>query len=345
MSFMKTDTNQVGLDIGTTGIRVVELKNPHTSPKLVAYGSVDIDTKVVQSDAQIDRQAVSDAVSKLLTEAKISSKNVIAGLPSAKVFASLVNMPKMSEQEMSKSIRYQAEQYVPMNLDQVKLDHAVVGETPDGKQQEVLLVGSPISLAERYLHLLESVGLDVQALEPDASALARSLVNNKDAAVVILDMGALSTDLVTVHNGQPKLIRSIPVGGETFVKTASQSLNIEPQQAFQFVYKFGLTTSKLEGQVRGAIKNNVDSLVSELDKSNKFFLSRYKNLKLSKVIITGKASILPEFPAYLANAINLPVEIGNAWGRINVSGDQQQSVLGVANRFAVAAGLALRGIE
>ncbi|MBI4100963.1 type IV pilus assembly protein PilM [Candidatus Microgenomates bacterium] len=340
MALFQSDSNRIGLDIGTTGLRLVQVRG--SDHKLVTYGSVPVESKVVQSDAEVDRQQIVAAVKKLLGDSKVTSKTVVAGLPSAKVFSSLINLPKMSVGELEKSVRYQAEQHVPMALNQVKLDWMVVGETADGKQQEVLIVAAPISLAERYLSILEGSGLEVAALEPDAFALARALVSANDVAAVALDVGASATDLVTVHNSFPKLIRSIPVGGDTFVKAAAQMLNLETEQAFQFVYKFGLAQGKLEGQVHKAIKSSIDSLVSELDKSIKFFVGRYKDVKINKVILTGKASLVPEFPAYLANSVNLPVEIGNSWAHIATPTDLQQQLMELSNQFAVACGLAIR---
>lgn len=339
----KKDTESIGLDIGTTGLRLVQVKNDKENARLVTYGHLAMDSKVLQSDSAVDRGQLTAGIKKLLAQTQISTKNVVAGLPSSKVFTSLISLPKMTPAELAQSVQYQAEQHVPMAIDQVKLDWMIVGETAGGKQQEILLVAAPISLAERYLTILEAAGLNAIALEPDALALARALANPQDSVSVVLDVGANSTDLVTTHTGKPKLVRSIPTGGDTFVRAASQALNLEPEQAYQFVYKFGLAQTKMEGQVKKAIQTTVDSLVSEIDKSNKFFLNRYKDAKISKLVLTGKASMIPELPAYIANGVNLPVEIGNSWAQISTPADLQTKLMEVSNEYAVACGLALRG--
>ncbi|MBI3983861.1 type IV pilus assembly protein PilM [Candidatus Microgenomates bacterium] len=342
LKLFKTDSELLGIDIGTTGIRLVQVKHGGAEARLVTYGTVPLESSVLQSDAEIDKQAVVAAIRKLVADSKATAKNAVVGLPTSKVFASLVALPKMSPTELAKSIQYQAEQHVPMALDQVKLDWMVVGESSDGKQQEVMLVAAPNSLAERYLAIMEASGLDVVAIEPDAIALCRALTNPSDQAVVVLDVGSNSTDLVMVQQGNPKLIRSIPVGGETFVKATAQNLNLEPDQAFQFVYKFGLAQSKMEGQVQKALKASVDNLVSELDKSIQFFLNRYKDNRVVKVVLTGKASVVPDLPLYIANGVNLPVEIGNSWIKIMTPADLQTQLMELSNQFAVACGLALR---
>jgi type IV pilus assembly protein PilM len=342
MGLFKGDVSQIGLDIGTTAVRVVQLRPGGAKPQLVTYGAVPVDPKILQSDSPGDRQQLVAVIKKLLQDAKVTTHNVVVGLPSSKVFASLINLPKMNEQELDKSIQYQAEQYVPVPLDQVKYDWLITDDGGTGTQMEVLLVAAPNTLSESFYSLMEAVGLETVAIEPDGFGLARSLAAGAQNGVVILHFGANSTDLVTVYKGTPRLMRSIPIGGETLVKTVAQNLNLEHEQASQFVYKFGLSEGKLEGQVHRAIQSNVEGLVSEVTKSNKFFLSRYKDAKIDKVVISGGSSQLPELPNYIANEVGLPVEIGNSWNNVHFNPAQQDQLLSVSNQFSVATGLALR---
>ncbi len=143
-------------------------------------------------------------------------------------------------------------------------------------------------------------------------------------------------------NGVPRLTRAIPTGSEAVVRAAMQNLNIDAAQAEQFVFKFGLSKDKLEGQIYQAIINTVDILVTEIDKSIKFFQTRYTGNKVDRIIVTGGASALPEFPVYLANKFGISVEIGNAWRNISFAPARQNELLAVSNHFGVAAGLAER---
>lgn len=344
MNLFGGEASVFGLDIGSTGIRAVQLRGANLPKTLVTYGGLAVESKVVQSNAPTDRQRLADAIKKLIEEAHISTNNVVLGVPSAKVFSTVVDLPPMTEQELAKSIKYQAEQYIPMPLDKVKLDWAVLGKSPDGSnKQEVLLVSVPNAYGEEQLELVESIGLNVVAVEPDSIALTRSLVaQTYPGAGLLLDLGALTSDLVVISNGAPRLVRSIPIGGETLVKSAAQNLNIDHKQAEQFVAKFGLTQTKLEGQVHRAIKGTVDSLVDEIKKSQKFFSARYTDVKLEKIIVSGGASRLPEFPLYLANAVGLPVEIGNAWTNTSYDPGLHDTLLSLSSQFSVAVGLALR---
>jgi type IV pilus assembly protein PilM len=155
-------------------------------------------------------------------------------------------------------------------------------------------------------------------------------------------MGARTTDLIVVYGGAPRLIRSIAVGGETLIKSAMQNLNTDYKQAAQFVSKFGLAQDKLEGQVFKALKSSMESLIEEIKKSVKFFSSRYQQISIEKIVVSGGASRLPEFPLYVANNTGMPVEIGNAWTNANYSSTLHDTLLSISSQFSVATGLALR---
>lgn len=332
-----------GLDIGTTAIRAVQLRGG-SNKSLVRYGSIPVDTKISQSDSEQDRKALSDAVASLVKQSGLTVNNVVLGIPSNKMFATVVDFPKMSSSELSKTIGYQAEAHIPMSLDEVKLDWAVLGDSPiDPDKIEVLLASVPNTYAESRLDMLESIGLNVIALEPDALALSRSLLpRGTQGAHMVLDIGNAATDLVVTLNDAPRLIRSIPTGGSTFIKAAIQNLNVDEKQAEQFVYKFGLNQDKLEGQVYKALETTVDSLTSEIQKSVKFFTQRYKGVNFEKIIMSGGASTLPGFPLYVANKLSLPVEIGNAWMNVSYPKAKHNDLITLSNHFGVSVGLAER---
>jgi len=132
------------------------------------------------------------------------------------------------------------------------------------------------------------------------------------------------------------------VGTEAIIRSAVAGLGVDANQATQFVYKFGISKDKLEGRVYNAIINVVDNLVAELEKSIKFFQGRYTTLKLERMIVTGGASTLPEFPLYLANKFGVNVEIGNAWRNVSFPASRQNELLSISNHFSVACGLAER---
>jgi type IV pilus assembly protein PilM len=333
-----------GLDIGTTAIRLVQLRGSGPVKSLVRYALVPVDTKIVLSDAKADQQKIANIIKELVGQAKVTTSNVAVGLPASRVFTTVVDVDRLNHSELGKSIYYQADTLIPTPLDESKIDWALLGDSPvDANKLEVLLSSVPNQFIESRLDMLEGIGLNVVAFEPDQIALARAVVAaDAPGPQMVIDMGAMSTDLVIAFGGGPRLTRSIPTGTDSVLKAAIQNLNIDEKQAEQFVYKFGLGKDKLEGQIYNAIIGTVDVLVSEIEKSIKFYQTRYAQNPIEKILVTGGASSLPEFPLYLANKFGINVEIGNAWRNVSYPDGQQNELLAVSNHFAVAAGLAER---
>jgi type IV pilus assembly protein PilM len=332
-----------GLDLGTTGIRVVELKGA-ASKAILHYGHAPLEGTVGLSDAKVDQNKVSKIIADLIKATGITTKNVAVNLPSNRVFTTVVDMDKMPNDELAKTIRYQADSYIPTPLAESKIDWAVLGDSlKDPKKVEVLLSSVPNAYIENRLEILENAGLNVVAFEPDSMALARAVVPvNNNLPQLILDIGSAATDLIVTFGQVPHLSRSIAVGYQALIQTAAHYLGIDMAQAEQFVFKFGLGKDKLDGKVYNAIIGTVDNLVAEIEKSIKFFEGRYPNQKLDRIIVTGGASSLPEFPLYLANRFKLNVEIGDSWRNVSYPSSQQNELAALSNHFAIAVGLAER---
>ena len=344
MSMLSGVSDFFGLDIGTTAVRAVQLRGSGPNKTLVKYGYVPIDQKLSVSDAKADQQKLVQIIKTLLDQANISVKNVAVGLPSNRVFTTVVDMDRLSPSELGKTINFQADALIPTPLSESKLDWALLGDSPkDQGKVEILLSSVANEYIEGRLDALESIGLNVIAFEPDTLALARAMTAPETLLpTMVLDIGNKTTDIIITMNGVPRLTRSIPTGSDAIVKSAMQNLNIDEQQAQQFVFKFGLGKDKLEGQIYNAIIGTVELLVSDVDKSIKFFTTRYANTRIDRIIVTGGASTLAEFPLFLANKFGLNVEIGNAWRNIAFPAERQNELLSLSNHFGVAAGLAER---
>lgn len=337
-------TDFFGLDIGPSSLQVVQLKITNTGRVLDHYGTVAVEGNVAMSDSKADWPKLGAAIDALVKSSGISTKNVAVGVPSNRVFTTVIDMDKLSQADLAQTIRYQADSLIPTPMAESKIDWAALGPSPvDPKKIEVLLSSVPNDYVEGRLDMLESIGLNPIAFEPNSFALVRALVPEATTATqMVLEVGNISTDLVIAIGGVPRLTRSIPIGLSTIVRAASNSLGIDPPQAAQFVHKFGLGRDKLEGQIYNAIIGTVDNLMSEVDKSIKFFAGRYPHSKLERIVMTGGASTLPEFPLYTANRFGLNVEIGNAWGNVSFPQGAQNELLSVSYKFAVACGLAQR---
>lgn len=333
-----------GLDIGTTAIRLVQLSGSDRIKALQRYAYVPIDAKLTLSDSKTDQQQVAQTIKSLVEKSGVSTRNVAVGLPSGRVFTTVVDIERLNDEELGKSIQYQADSLIPTPLAESKIDWHVLGDSPADKTKlEVLLSSVPNKYVEDRLDMLEAIGLNVIAFEPDSMALTRAVVAaDATSAQMVLDVGHSATNLVLVMNGAPRLTRSIPTGYDAIIRAAQQNLNIDEAQAQQFVGKFGLNQEKLEGQVFHAINGTVDLLMGEIEKSIKFFAARYQGQTPERIIVTGAAAALPEFPVYVANKFAVNVEIGNAWRNVSFPKAKENELLALANQFGVAAGLAER---
>jgi Tfp pilus assembly PilM family ATPase len=191
---------------------------------------------------------------------------------------------------MAQAIKFQADSLIPTPVDESKIDWALLGDSPkDQTKVEVLLSSVPNEFVEARLDMLESIGLNVIAFEPDNLALSRAMIApDATAPQMVVDIGSKSTDLVILMNGSPRLTRAIPTGSEAIIKAAMQNLSIDEKQAEQFVFKFGLTKDKLEGQIYQGIIGTIDLLMTDIEKSIKFFDTRYPTNKIVSAVCCAR---------------------------------------------------------
>jgi Tfp pilus assembly PilM family ATPase len=174
--------------------------------------------------------------------------------------------------------------------------------------------------------------------------MVRSLLPSGVAdARLMIDVGELSTNLVVTYNDTPRLVRTIPTGLYSLVKAAVQNLNVQEDQARQFILKFGLAPDRLEGQVYHAVENVLEGFVAELTKSIKFFQTRYVSTPIGGILLSGYASAVPKFGDYITAKTNVPTTLANPWQKVHVASNDQQQLMPIATEFAVAVGLAQRG--
>lgn len=333
------------LDIGTNAVRVVQLASAGPdSWSLQHYGYAPLDEKIVASASAEGQRRLGEVIMTAVGQSGIRTKNVAIGLPSNKTFTTVIDVPSMSEAELRSTIRYQVDQYIPMSIDEAKVDWALLGQSlHDQNKQEVLLTSTANKYAEDRLEFIESLGLNVIAAEPDPIAMVRSLLpaGVQDARLII-DMGDQSTDLAVTYGDAPRLVRTIPTGLRSLVKAATQNLNVQDDQARQFILKFGLAPDRLEGQVYRAIESTLDAFATELTKSIKFFQTRYPNTPVGGILLSGYAAVVPLFGEYVTAKTTVQSAVANPWQKVRVAQSDQQQLAAVAAEFATAVGLAQR---
>ncbi len=345
MAILKGTGNFFALDIGTNAVRVVQLSPSGADNwSLEHFGYASVEERVTASDSTEGFRKLGEVIMTAVGQSGIKDRDVVIGLPSSKTFTTVIDMPIMPEAELINTIKYQMDQYIPMPINDAKVDWALLGQSlHNATQQEVLLTSTAKNYAESRLEFIESLGFNVIAAEPDPIAMIRSLLPSdvKDARMII-DVGELSTDLAITFDGNPRLVRTIPVGLTSLIKAAVQNLNIQDDQARQFIIKFGLAPDRLEGQVYRAIESTLDNFASELVKSVKFFQSRYPETPVSGILLSGFSSVVPRFGEYITAKTNIKSDVSNPWQRVRVSQSDQQQLSAIASEFATVIGLAQR---
>lgn len=345
MALLKGVGDFFALDIGTNAVRVVQLSS--TGPdswSLQHYGYAPLDERTTSSSSAEGLRRLGEVIMTAVGQSGIKEKNVAIGLPSSKTFTTVIDVPNMGEAELKSTIKYQIDQYIPMAIDETKVDWALLGQSlHDPKQQEVLLASTSNAYSEERLEFIEGLGLNVIAAEPDPLAMIRSLLPSgiKDARLII-DVGEQSTDLAITYGDSPRLVRTIPTGLRSLIKAAVQNLNVQEDQARQFILKFGLAPDRLEGQVYRAIESTLDNFAAELVKSIKFFQTRYPNIPVSGILLSGFAAVVPQFGEYVTAKTGVASGVANPWQKVRVAQADQQKLGGIASEFATVIGLAQR---
>lgn len=341
--------NFFGLDIGTHSIKAVELRRGGVKPALVAAGIVNTPTKSLISESPEDHEIIADAIRKLREEARISTDKVVAALPESQTFTRVVDLPNLTENEVSSAIKWEAEQYVPVPLTEVQMDWQILSRPPSAskdEKMEVLLVAAPKILIEKYLKVLKLAQLTPIALETEITAVSRSLVPPSESSptTLIISIGASTTDICVVRFGQISFTRSIATGGAALARAVAQDLGFEMDQAEEYKKTYGLDANQLEGKVMQAIKPIFDMIVNEIRRALAYYAGKHPNDSVKRAVLAGGTAKLPGIVVYLANSLGIEIQLGNPWVSVDLPAGQQDKLVDSGPMYAVAVGLALKDI-
>ena len=326
-------------------MRIVQLSgNSQHGWALQKYSYVPIDPKLVQDSSDLGKKRLGEAILGAVNQAGIKTKNIAVGLPAGKTFTSIVETDTLPDKELKKTFKYEIDKYVPMAMSDAKADYVILGPSPnDPARTEVLVSSVAKDYAESVMEMIEKTGLNIIAMEPEPLAMARSLaIPGAIDATLVVDFGEKSTDLAIVFKNQPRLIRTIPGGFSVLVKAVASGLDVREDQARQFILKFGLDESQVEGQVFKLLNSHLDNFASELAKSVRFFQTKYLNGKIGGIVLSGYAGMIPLFAEYVEAKTNVPTMKGNPWQLVRTTPEQQQALMNVASEFGVAIGLSER---
>lgn len=335
-----------GLDIGSHNLKIVQLAKSGKQYRLVAFGSGPSIRKGLASEADADLTALAEAIKKLHQEAKISTKNVTTALPQDQVFTRTVNLPPLSEKELQSAIKWEAEQYVPIPLEEATIAHQIVGQIKIDTQQktQVLIVAAPKRLVNKTLKVLKTAGLNCIGLETEIVAMAKSLVAPGGDIALVIDLGAKATDMAVVENGLVVFSRSISTAGEALTRAVASGLGLDPTQAEAYKKAYGADPQKLEGKVREAIGPILDVVVKEVEKTVEYYRSETKKA-VKRVILSGGTAGLPEVVSLMASKLSLEIQVGDPFAQVIMEEALKKRLSQVqAPFYAVAVGLSMKNL-
>ncbi|MEK7496594.1 MAG: type IV pilus assembly protein PilM [Patescibacteria group bacterium] len=352
MSFFYKTRSYLGVDLGTASIKIVELENRAGTPTLLTYGFAELPVDEIKFDVHETVARTAKTVAKICAESHTKSRKVIAALPTFSVFSSVITLPVMNEKEVGQALTYEAKKIIPLPIEEMVLDWKIlkdkVGAPASNKKDKtmrVLLTAAPRTLVKKYQDIFQAANLELLSLETEAFALERSLLGSDPAVTLLLDVGALTTDLVIVEDHVPILNRSIDVGGVTATKAIAQSLNVNEHRAEQFKRDVGMISGGAgSGGVGKVIENTFSPIINEI----KYALSLYRvesTSPLEKIILTGGSAWLPNLSDYLATLFQVKVIIGDPWAAVSYPTDIKGVLQELGPRFGTAVGLAMREIK
>jgi type IV pilus assembly protein PilM len=335
----------VGLDIGSKTIKIVELVKEGQNWKLHASGVVGYSGNPPER-MKDDKEAaaLADVVRKLHREAKISTKEMIIALPEPQVFMRTINFPLLTDAEVASAVKWEAEQYIPIPAADAVVQHQILERRENAARPEVLvlLVAAPKKLVEKYVSVVQMAGLTVKAVETELMALTRAIAPH-DQTVLIIDFGAVSTDIAIARNAQLYFSRSIPTAGEAFTRAVASSLGVEYKQAEEYKRTYGLSGKRLEGKIKSALEPVFRMVVDEMKKASHYYESEAEGDKPKSVILTGGTAGMPEAVSLITRMLGLEAIVGNPFEKVIVDPESEKALSGYAPLYSVAVGLAMRG--
>jgi len=338
----------LGIDIGDSSLKMVELRKKNRQIFLSNYAFSENVSEINFTKVE-DVVYLARAINKVKTEAGITARHVTASLPTFAVFSSIISVASADKKSLAAAVNEEAKKVIPLPLEEMTLDWKVVpdadGTIPTKGNARVFLTGSPKKLVRKYIDIFKAAKLDLASIETETFSLVRSLVGDDKATVMIVEIGANSTDLSIVKESIPVLSRSLAVCAATVTRALADKLGLAYAQAEQFKFDLSVSLSAdAKEELPKLITETLEPIVTEMQYMLDFFHSQ-NNGRIEKVILSGGGALLLNLADYLSSRLDLKVIIGDPWNRIHCPAELKPVLNEVGPRLAVAIGLAMREIS
>jgi type IV pilus assembly protein PilM len=362
-----------GLDISDLSSKIIKLKKKRGVLTLASFGEAKINPGIIEGGEIKDEEALSKIIKEAILKtkgAKLGTKYVISSLPEEKAFLQVIQLPIMKEEELERAVLFEAENYIPISVDEVYLDFQVVQPVVDHLDHiDVLIAALPKKTVDPYFNSIKKAGLQPKAFEIESQAISRAIVKNELSPfpVLLIDFGATRTSFIIFSGYSLRFTASIPVSSQKFTEAISKTLKIDLAEAENLKIKYGIEEKikvKLKNEKSEIEKENSEifealipsftDLAEQIKKYINYYQSHAQHEHLppngkaiSKIILCGGGANLRGLVEFLTAELKIPTEMGNPW--INILPKELREVPELPYEkslaFTAALGLALRGIK
>ncbi|HBB76701.1 MAG: hypothetical protein A2186_02380 [Candidatus Levybacteria bacterium RIFOXYA1_FULL_41_10] len=338
-----------GLDIGATTMKLVWLKHGKGGYVLNAAMIAPTPPKGILSESPLDEEEMARAIKKIKDDAGVSIKRVNVALAENQVYTSVVEMPYLSDRELSSAIYWEAEQHIPVPLSSISLTWNVLNR-PDKKdatsKMQILMVGAPTLLINKYQKIFSMADLTIAAMETEILSTVRSLTSGPDAdklpPTLIISIGAVSTSIAIVREGVMVFAYSMQVGGAAINRAIAADFGLTSAQAEEYKKAYGISGAALGLKIGQATQPILMSIIQEVKKSIAFYTQKYNDgAPIRQIFLSGGTAKLSGIELFIANNTGIEAVIANPW-RVLGSQEVPKEILDNGSDYTIAVGLAMR---
>lgn len=339
----------IGLDIGSRTIKVAESEEKKNGWALKKFGMIDIEPGLIEDGAIRNPEAVADAIRQLIKVNKIKEINVAISIAGFSIIVKNITVPTKDEEELQETIKFEAEQYIPFDIEDVNLDFQILGTNESNQNQmNVLLVAAKKEVVEDYVNLIKMAGLNPCVIDVDAFALQNIYEINYETEgenVALIDIGANKTTLNILKGNMSVFMRDVSLGcqqiNQKVVSVAGCSLE-EAEELYQKEDPEKISTKELTEIVTAVVTD----WCTEIRRAIDFFYSTYPDDQIQKIVLSGGGANIKKFRQLLAVETSSEVEIIKPFENYAVGGSFDQAYLDkIGPQAAICMGLSIRKVE
>ena len=345
----------VGLDVGSSSVKAIELnlKGKDKGFELKSLGIAQLQSEAIVQGAFLNSSAIVDAIREAMDNGRVRSKDVAVAVSGHSVIVKRVSLANMTREELEEQIQWEAEQYIPFDVNEVHLDFQILDTSEGEGQMDVLLVAAKKDLVDDYVQVIREAGLNPTVVDVAAFAVENAFETNYDSAVdevaALVNIGAQVVNINVIQNGVPSFTRDITTGGNQYTEEIQKALSISFDDAERI--KLGGDAGDqgqevLPQEVEQAIRSVNDTVMGEISRSLDFFSATAAESRINRVLICGGGARISGFADAFQERTGLDVEVFNPLSRMLPSkGFDQDYLDSIAPSLGVGVGLAARRLE